>query len=99
MQAAEESDAIAIKKTETNHMTKELSVAEKKKLFILEKLNEEWELLPKQLEPKLIKLHWSRYEKWLKDSGIPDNGQLMNILLGLQEKGLITDCKWVNPAR
>jgi hypothetical protein len=98
MQVAEEPDVKIIKNSETNHTAKELSVADKKKLFILEKLDEEWEFVQK-LEPKLIKLHWSRYEKWLKDSGIEDNGQLMNILLGLKKEGLITDCKWVNPAR
>lgn len=76
----------------------ELNSATRKKLFILEKLSEEFELMPKKLDPKLLKFHWSHYEKWMRESGIESNQQLMNILLSLEEEGLIKNPKWINPA-
>lgn len=70
------------------------SVAQKQ-LFILQKLHEEWEL--KGREAKLD-FHWIRYAKWCQEGDIADEGQLMNILIGLKKQGLLEEAKWINPA-
>ena len=76
----------------------ELSVADKKKLFVLDKLKEEYDLtLPNENEP--LKFHWQTYDKWISTSGIEGYDQLHRILSGLQKEGLIINHRWVNPAR
>ena len=70
------------------------SVAQKQ-LFILQKLHEEWEL--KGQESRLD-FDWTRYERWCREGCIEDNGQLMNILIGLKKLGLIDKAEWINPA-
>ncbi len=71
------------------------SAVAQKQLFILQKLHEEWEL--KGQESRLD-FHWTRYEQWCREGGIDDEGQLMNILIGLQKLGLIEKSEWINPA-
>ena len=75
----------------------ELGSVARKQLFLLEKLHEEWELSGRSVEP--LKFGWQRYEQWGAQGGIEDNGQLTNILRGLEKIGLITKAEWINPAR
>lgn len=74
----------------------ELGSVARKQLFILGKLSEEWELAGRPSKP--LKFDWSRYEQWNAAGGIEDNGQLMNILHGLEKRGLILKAEWINPA-
>lgn len=83
--------------------TKELSAADKKRLFILERLKEEWDLAPKQnsgptmLQAGLvvyqhhageIDVPWYRFSAWLEQCGI-DFYQLQNILTTFQQEELL----------
>ena len=75
----------------------ELSAVARKQLFILEKLNEEWELSGQSIKP--LKFGWQRYERWEIQAGIDDDGQLMNLLQGLVKNELLARAEWINPAR
>lgn len=91
----------------------ELSVADKKKLFILEKLKEEWDLTPKtDDEPVMfqagMKAHLrlagettishSKISSWMQESGINDWYELKNILEILKHEGLISNFQSLNEA-
>ena len=81
-----------------------LSVAEKKKLYILEKLKEEWDLTPQKNEnPTMIQAGLYFYERsagetrvsqqkfsaWERECGISDWYELENILTIFKQEGLI----------
>ncbi len=73
-----------------------LSVADKKKLFILDRLREEWDLTPKSnSDPNYsyysreTKLAHDKYWSWMKQCGINDWYEMENILKILQQDGLI----------
>ncbi len=90
--------------TEPACATKELSVADKKRLFILEKLKEEHDLAPKQnARPTMlqeaivvyaqrageINIPRHKFVSWQNECGITDYYQLQNILATFQQEGLI----------
>lgn len=73
-----------------------LSIADKKKLYILEQLREEWDITPKSNNDraysyysKETKLAHSKYWSWMKQCGINDWYEMENILNILQQDGLI----------
>lgn len=76
---------------------KELSAAEKKKLAVLEKLKEEWDLAPKNAKQIELKISGDRAYEWMVELGI-DYDQLRNILLSFKEENLIINFESINPA-
>lgn len=73
-----------------------LSIADKKKLFILERLREEWDITPKSNNnpnysyySRETKLAHNKYWSWMKQCGINDWYEMENILKILQQDGLI----------
>jgi hypothetical protein len=97
----------------SDHPAKELSAADTKRLLILEKLKDEWDLVPKQNSgPSMlqagvvvfnqrageVRIHERRFRQWLADCGI-DFYQLQDILTTFQQEGLITRFSLVNEAR
>ena len=76
---------------------KELSLAEKKKLFVLEKLKEEWDLAPKNIGQIEIRISGRRAYGLMAEIGI-DYFQLESILRGFKAENLIVDHKSINPA-
>src|SRR3989344_4188138 len=62
----------------------QLSVADRKKLSVLEKLKEEWDLNGSGfIVPE------SRYDEWINECGLEDYQRLEDILRGFQGQGLI----------
>ncbi len=91
----------------------ELSVADKKKLFILERLKEEWDLTPKtDDEPVMfqtgMKAHLrlagettishQKFSSWMRECGISDWYELKNIFEILKQEGLISKFQNLNEA-
>jgi hypothetical protein len=76
---------------------KELSLAEKRKLSVLEKIKEEWDLAPKNTGQIKIKISGRRAYGLMAEIGI-DYFQLESILLGFKAENLIVDYKSINPA-
>lgn len=91
----------------------ELSIADKKKLFILEKLKEEWDLTPKtDDEPVMfqtgMKAHLrlagettishQKFSSWMRECGISDWYELKNIFEILKQEGLISKFQNLNEA-
>ena len=91
-----------------------LSTADKKKLFILEKLKEEWDLTPKNNSDKVMvqtgigthlvqagetKISSQKFNSWMKESGITDWFELENILNILKQEGLISKFKIIGASR
>jgi len=76
---------------------KELSSADKKKLFILEKLKEEWDLAPHNTDPVKIKIAGNRVHRWMNEVGI-DYYQLTTILMSFEVEDLIIKHESINPA-
>ena len=91
-----------------------LSTADHKKLFILEKLKEEWDLTPKtDSEPVTFqagmkarlrlagetKVSSQKFNSWMRESGITDWYELENILNILQQEGLISKFRIIGAAR
>lgn len=73
-----------------------LSAAEQKKLFILEKLKEEWALTPSTGETKIST---QKYHSWMRECGITDWYELENILKLLEQAGLISKFRIIGAAR
>lgn len=73
-----------------------LSAADQKKLFILEKLKEEWALTPSAGETKIST---QKYHSWMKECGITDWYELENVLKLLQQAGLISKFRIIGAAR
>ncbi len=73
-----------------------LSAADQKKLFILEKLKEEWALTPSTGETKIST---QKYHSWMRECGITDWYELENILNLLQQAGLISKFRIIGAAR
>ncbi|MFZ3029820.1 MAG: hypothetical protein WA095_02385, partial [Minisyncoccia bacterium] len=76
---------------------KELSPADKKKLFILEKLKEDWDLAPKDGRQVQLKISGDQVYEWMMELGI-NYYSLENILLGFKKEGLIIKYESINPA-
>ncbi len=82
-----------------------LSAADKKKLFILEKLKEEWDLTPKNNSEKVTiqtgetKISSQKFNSWMRESGITDWYELENILNILKQEGLISKFKIIGASR
>lgn len=90
------------KSLEKSNMTTDsnLSEANKKKLFILEKLKDEWDLAPKYTATSAhgarvyrrpageVNIPWSRFNTWMRECKI-DYYQLENILATFQQEGLL----------
>jgi hypothetical protein len=73
-----------------------LSAADQKKLFILEKLKEEWALTPNTGETKIST---QKYHSWMRECGITDWYELENILKLLEQAGLISKFRIIGAAR
>lgn len=73
-----------------------LSTADQKKLLILEKLKEEWDLTPNAGETKVS---YQKFHTWMKECGITDWYELENILKLLKQEGLITKFQIIGAAR
>lgn len=102
-------------KPEPQSQSSKLSVADQKKLRVLEKLKEEWDLVPKKNSgPMMIqagmvdyrkrayttRVSWQRYVlEWLPECEIKDWYQLQNILQHFKDEGLLEDFESINPAR
>jgi hypothetical protein len=96
-------------KTFGTRPVKELSAADKKKLYILEKLKEEWELVPKlSTGPGLVvyqhparetDIPTTRVNDWMNRCGIEDIQQLENILTIFQQEGLIEGFNVIDESR
>jgi len=66
-----------------------LTAADKKKLCILEKLKEEWDLVSKKNnEEVVIEVSWQRNIQWQGECGI-DDSQFENILQGFKDENLL----------
>ncbi len=89
------------------------SETDKKRLFILERLKEEWDLAPKKNSgPMMVqgglvafrqrahatRISWRTHIQWQQQCGI-DYYQLKNILQGFQDDGLLESFEFINPAR
>jgi hypothetical protein len=94
----------ALEKPGINSQTKELSAASKKKLFILEKLKEEWDLTSKRpvtthanfgysyTRPAgEAKISQQKFSRWMGEDGVSDWYEIESILGGFQEEGLISE--------
>lgn len=73
-----------------------LSIADQKKLFILEKLKEEWALTPRASETKISD---KKYHSWMREGGIKDWYEVENILRLLMQEGLIIKFKIIGASR
>lgn len=73
-----------------------LSTADQKKLFILEKLRVEWDLTPNAGTTKISN---QKYHTWMRECGITDWYELENILRILQQEGLISTFRNIGAAR
>jgi hypothetical protein len=73
-----------------------LSNSDRKKLFILEKLKDEKDLMPKEM--RKVDIHPPKFSRWMRECGIDDYTQLRNILASLEEEGLLISVKSINPA-
>ncbi len=73
-----------------------LSAADQKKLFILEKLKEEWALTPSAGETKIST---KKYHSWMRECGITDWYELENVLKLLKQEGLIAQFRIIGAAR
>ena len=93
---------------ETNPV-KELSSANRKKSFILGKLKDEWDLTPKKPVTTPIrfgyyythpageaKISQQKFSTWMSEGGVSDWYELESILIGFQERGLISEFKIQN---
>lgn len=76
---------------------KELSSADKKKLAILEKLKEEWDLVSKNTERIRTKISGYDVHKMMGEAGI-NYYQLENILQGFKTENVIVNYESINPA-
>lgn len=82
-----------------------MTTGNKKILSFLEKIREEWDLIPKKNRHPQIQAGYSawpkdvsqmrigpsRLHKWQRESGIEDFYQLKNLLQVMKEEGLIHD--------
>lgn len=76
-----------------------LSAADKKKLCVLEKLKEEWDLVPKKNNETIkTDVSWQKLIQWEEECGV-DYNQLKNILQGFLDENLIVSFNLYNPAR
>lgn len=73
-----------------------LSTADQKKLLILERLKEEWDLTPNAGETKVS---YQKFHTWMKECGITDWYELENVLKLLKQEGLITKFQNIGAAR
>lgn len=73
-----------------------LSAADQKKLFILEKLKAEWDLTP---DAGATKISNQKYHSWMRECGITDWYELENILNILKQEGLIVSFRNIGAAR
>lgn len=76
--------SLGVKKTEKPTAISEPSNADKKKLCILEKLKEEWELSPDK-----VTIPQRKYHQWAEECGITDDYQFNAVLNALKNDGLI----------
>lgn len=75
----------------------------KKILSILEKLKEEWDLVPKEYSVQRyeymghyksameVTISQQKFSGWMRECGLSDFHQLQNILTTLQHEGLLTN--------
>ena len=76
--------------TELNETTT-LSVVNKKKLCILEKLKEEWDLTPVQ-----AKISSKKHSQWIRECNIIDYYEFEAVLNALEKEGLINSFEFVS---
>jgi len=107
-----EIEELEVNKSVKTPEKKNLSAADKKKLFILEKLKNEWDLVSKQNNGPImvhgVFAYESRaYEKrisaeklvlWKQECGI-DHYDLEDILKGFQDNSLLESFEFINPYR
>ncbi len=94
--------------------TTELSAADKKRLFILEKLKEEWDLVPKRSTgPTMIqeavvvyehrageaKIPQRTFNRWITEGGLDGYYQLESILATFKQEGLISSSRTYDTSR
>jgi hypothetical protein len=92
---------------------RQISEADKKRLYILEKLKEAWDLAPKknsgqQMRQEAlmvyeqrageVKIHENRFHRWFAECGI-DGYELAGILTTFQQEGLVTKFNFVDESR
>lgn len=76
-----------------------LTAANRKKLCILEKLKEEWDLAPTDYEKNGVRIvlatHISdeRYERWIRECELEDEQRLTDILTTFQREGIIVSLR------
>jgi len=83
----------SMEKSNNNETIPSLSAADEKKLCILEKLKEEWDLIPDE-----AKISYRKHFQWTKECNISDYYEFEAILKNLQREGLIKSFRFVNPA-
>jgi adenine C2-methylase RlmN of 23S rRNA A2503 and tRNA A37 len=69
-----------------------LSSSDKKRLLILEKLKEEWDIYPNKSRYTISS---AKYHRWMYEIGIDDFNQFENILLSLRDKGLVSSFEFM----
>jgi|GEM_PF-5966033 len=75
-----------------------LTTADKKRLCVLEKIKEEWDLMPKRNNEIIVmRASWQKLIQWEGDC-VVDYDQLKNILQGFQDEDLIESFELYNPA-
>src|SRR3989338_5587490 len=70
------------------------NTADEKKLCVLEKLKEEWDLAPVYEKNGVrvvfvTKISEERYDKWIRECGLEDEERLMDILATFQQRGVV----------
>ncbi|MCR4334457.1 MAG: hypothetical protein NUV47_01880 [Patescibacteria group bacterium] len=72
--------------TEFENRLEGLSKVDSKKLYILKKLKDEWDIYPNK---NRYTISQSKYWSWIREFGIDDFPQFENFLLSLKKEGLI----------
>ncbi|MFA5888767.1 MAG: hypothetical protein WCW47_00720 [Candidatus Paceibacterota bacterium] len=70
----------------------ELSSADKKRLLILEKLKEEWDIYPNK---QRYTISQKKYHIWMREIDIDDFNQFKNFLYSIKDKGLIEKFEFI----
>lgn len=59
---------------------------DEKRLFLLERLKEEWDVYPNKSRYTISQ---RKYHEWMREAGIDDFYQLQNYFAGLRDMGLV----------
>jgi len=87
------------KETQPQPNSQILTAADKKKLCVLEKLKEQWDLAPADYEKNGVRIVLvtsipdERYDKWIRECELDDEQRLTDILTTFQREGIIVSSR------